>query len=108
MVGGKVPAAVGGPLQIADLMSDAVRVGWRQFLLWSAVISINIGVINLLPIPALDGSRLVFIAVEGIRRRPIDKRREAIVHLVGFALLLLLLALVTLKDIVHLIDKYVG
>ncbi|HUT73776.1 MAG TPA: M50 family metallopeptidase [Armatimonadota bacterium] len=108
MVGGKVPAAVGGPLQIADLMSDAVRVGWRQFLLWSAVISINIGVINLLPIPALDGSRLVFIAIEGIRRRPIDKRREAIVHLVGFALLLLLLALVTLKDIAHLIDKYVG
>jgi regulator of sigma E protease len=108
MVGGKVPAAVGGPLQIADLMTDAVRVGWRQFLLWSAVISINIGVINLLPIPALDGSRLVFIAVEGIRRRPIDKRREAIVHLVGFALLLLLLALVTLKDIAHLIDKYVG
>jgi len=105
---GKLPAAVGGPLQITDIMADAVRVGWRQFLLWSALISINVGVINLLPVPALDGSRLVFIAIGGIRRRPIDRRKEAIVHLIGFALLLLLLALVTYKDLLHLIDKYLG
>ncbi len=108
MIIGKLPADVGGPVGVADLMANAARHGWRQFLFWSALISINVGVINLLPVPALDGSRLVFIAIAGIRRRPIDKRKEAIVHLVGFALLLLLLVLVTLKDIVRLIDKYAG
>jgi len=107
-VAGRLPLAVGGPVQIADIMADAARVGWQQFLFWSALISLNVGVINLLPVPALDGSRLVFIIVEGIRRRPIDRRKEAMVHLIGFALLILLLVLVTLKDIVHLIDKYVG
>jgi regulator of sigma E protease len=105
---GKLPPAVGGPLQITDIMADAMRVGWRQFLLWSALISVNVGVINLLPVPALDGSRLVFIIIGGIRRRPIDRRKEAIVHLIGFALLLLLLALVTYKDLLQLIDKYLG
>ena len=105
---GKLPPAVGGPLQITDIMADAARAGWRQFLLWSALISVNVGVINLLPVPALDGSRLGFIIIGGVRRRPIDRRKEAIVHLIGFALLLLLLALVTYKDLVHLIDKYLG
>jgi len=105
---GKVPAAVGGPVQIGAIMTESFRVGWRQFLLWSALISVNVGVINLLPIPALDGSRLVFIVIGGIRRRPIDRRKEAIVHLVGFALLLLFLALVTYKDVAQLVTNHFG
>jgi regulator of sigma E protease len=102
---GQLPAAVGGPIQIGAIMTEAFEIGWRQFLFWSALISINIGVLNLLPVPALDGSRLVFIMVEGIRRRPIDRRKEAIVHLIGFALLVLLLVVVTFKDIMELVAK---
>jgi len=105
---GKLPAAVGGPVQIGEIMTESFRVGWQQFLLWSALISINVGVINLLPIPALDGSRIVFIIIGGIRRRPIDRRKEAIVHFVGFALLLLLLALVTYKDVAQLVTNHFG
>ncbi|UCH33492.1 MAG: site-2 protease family protein [Armatimonadota bacterium] len=108
MIIGKLPAAVGGPVRIADIMADALAVGWGPFLLWSALISVNIGVINLLPIPALDGARIVFILIGGVRRRPIDKRKEAIVHFVGFALLLLFLALVTFKDVIVLIEKRFG
>jgi regulator of sigma E protease len=105
---GKVPAAVGGPVQIGEIMTESFRIGWRQFLFWSALISVNVGVINLLPIPALDGSRLVFITIGGIRRRPIDPRKEAIVHLVGFALLLLLLVLVTCRDVAQLVTNHFG
>jgi regulator of sigma E protease len=105
---GKLPPAVGGPVQIGEIMTESFRVGWAQFLMWSALISVNVGVINLLPIPALDGSRLVFIIIEGIRRRPIDRRKEAIVHLVGFALLLMFLAFVTFRDVVQLINKHYG
>lgn len=103
---GQLPAAVGGPVQIGQIMTQAFEIGWRQFLFWSALISINIGVLNLLPVPALDGSRLVFIMVEGVRRRPIDRRKEAIVHLIGFALLVLLLVVVTFKDIMDLVAKH--
>ena len=108
MVTGKLPPAVAGPVGITGIMADAARVGWHDFLMWSALISVNVGFINLLPVPALDGSRLVFIIIGGIRRRPIDRRKEAIVHFVGFALLILLLLLVTCQDILRLIDKHVG
>ena len=105
---GKLPPAVGGPVQIGDIMANAFEVGWQPFLMWSALISINVGFLNLLPVPALDGSRLVFIIIEGIRRRPIDRRKEAIVHLIGFALLLLLLVIVTFNDILMLVERHFG
>jgi len=105
---GRLPAAVGGPVQVGEMMTESFSLGWSQFLWLAAFISVNIGVINLLPIPALDGSRIVFLVIEGIRRRPLDRRKEAIVHLVGFALLLVLLALVTFKDIVQIVSKHNG
>jgi regulator of sigma E protease len=105
---GKLPPAVGGPVQIGEIMTESFQIGWQQFLLWSALISVNVGVINLLPIPALDGSRIVFIIIGGIRRRPVDRRKEAIVHLIGFALLLLLLALVTYRDVAQLVTNHFG
>lgn len=62
-------------------------------------ITVNVGVFNLLPIPGLDGSRFVFLLVEGIRRKPIAKEREAMVHLIGMAALFLLMILVTVQDV---------
>jgi len=105
---GRLPAAVGGPVQVGEMMTESFQLGWSQFLWLSAFISVNIGVFNLLPIPALDGSRIVFLIIERIRRRPLDRRKEAIVHLVGFALLLVLLALVTFKDIAQIVSKHNG
>jgi regulator of sigma E protease len=65
----------------------------------AAFLSVIIGVFNLLPFPALDGGRLAFLALEAVRRRPLDPRREGLVHMVGFALLLLLLFGLTVRDI---------
>jgi regulator of sigma E protease len=62
-----------------------------------------LGIFNLLPIPALDGSRLIFLGIEAIRRRPIDPNRESMVHFVGFALIMLLMLVVTYNDILRLV-----
>lgn len=62
-------------------------------------ITVNVGVFNLLPIPGLDGSRFVFLLIEAIRRKPVPKNREAMVHLIGMAALFLLMILVTVQDI---------
>ena len=67
-----------------------------------AFLSINLGIMNLLPLPALDGGRLLFFAIEGIRGKPIDPQKEGMVHFIGFALLMLLMIAVTWNDIKNL------
>ena len=67
------------------------------------LISLNLGIMNLLPLPALDGGRLVFLIVEGIRRKPVPPEKEGMVHAIGFLLLLVLIGLVTYQDIARLI-----
>lgn len=93
---------VGGPVAIFKLTGDFADRGLSSLLFWAAVLSINLGIFNLLPIPALDGGRLVFIAVEAIRGKPIDPAKESIVHFIGFALLMLLIIIVTWNDIQRL------
>ena len=68
-----------------------------------ALITVNLGIFNLLPVPALDGGRLVFILFEMIFRKPVPQKFEAVVHAVGFALLIALMLVITLKDILALI-----
>ena len=82
---------------------NEVRISWSSFFTTAAALTIGIGFLNLLPIPPLDGSRLVITAVEAIRRRPFDKRKEVIVHLVGFALLLMLVVVLTYADILRIL-----
>ena len=67
------------------------------------MLSVNLGLLNLLPIPALDGSRIVFAMVEAIRRKPMDPEKEGLIHWVGFLFLMLLMLVVTYNDIVRLI-----
>ncbi len=67
------------------------------------LISINLGLVNLLPIPGLDGSRLVFMLIEVIRRKPVNRKIESTVHLVGYALLLGLMLFFTFKDVGRII-----
>ena len=87
---------------LAEAGCDA-RVNIRAFLQLVAFISINLGVMNLLPLPALDGGRLVFLIIEGIRRKPVPPKYEGLVHAAGLMLLLMLMVYVTGHDILRLL-----
>lgn len=91
-----------GPVGIAVLTAQIAQKGAVPFLQFIALLSIHIAVFNLLPIPALDGGRLLFAVIERIRHKPVAPTTEAIIHNIGFMLLLLLVILVTVKDIVKL------
>jgi regulator of sigma E protease len=84
-------------------MYGEARSSWADFLSMFALIAIAIGFVNLLPIPPLDGSRLVIVAIEAIRRKPFDKQKEGLVHLIGFGLLLALVVVLTYKDILRIV-----
>ncbi len=90
---------VSGPVGIVKYVGEAASVGFTSLLFFTAIISINLAVINLLPIPALDGGRLVFVAIEAITRRPIPPVWASRVNLVGFAALMLLMLAATISDI---------
>ncbi len=75
------------------------RDGWYGYLNWMALISINLAIFNLLPIPALDGSHILFALIEAIRRKRIPVEREAMVHMAGFMTLMALMVIVTISDI---------
>ena len=94
--------AVSGPVGVTEALGDAAKSGGVDFIYLAAFISINVGVMNLLPLPALDGGRLVFHFIELIARRPIPRKIEGYIHGVGLMLLMLLLVLVTFKDIVRI------
>src|SRR5699024_3485825 len=89
-------------VSIYDVSDQIVQTGFMIFLLWTAMLSINLGIINLVPLPALDGGRLMFVAIEAVRGKPMDPQKEGFVHLIGFALLMLLMIVVTWNDIQRL------
>lgn len=94
---------LGGPVRTAQVSAQFAQMGITVFLSWMATLSLYLGIFNLLPIPALDGSRLLFMGLEALRGKPIDPNRESMVHFVGFALLMLLMVAVTYNDILRLI-----
>lgn len=91
-----------GPVGIYQATGQVVSQGLMLVLNWTAFLSVNLAVINLLPLPALDGGRLMFLIVEGLRGKPIEPQKEAFVHFIGFAFLMLLMILVTWNDIQNL------
>ncbi|HLQ97941.1 MAG TPA: RIP metalloprotease RseP [Candidatus Dormibacteraeota bacterium] len=91
-----------GPVGIYDFTDQVVQTGFNSFLMWTAMLSINLGIVNLVPLPALDGGRLLFVGLEAVRGKPIDPQKEGIVHFIGFALLMLLMIVVTWNDIQRL------
>ncbi len=93
---------------VSDAASKVNRESLYNLFFLIALISVNLGVMNLLPIPALDGGRLLFLIIEGIIRRPIPKKFEGVVHLIGFALLLLLMVVITFSDLVKLFGGIFG
>ena len=91
-----------GPVGIYDATDQVVQTGFNNFLKWTAMLSINLGIINLVPLPALDGGRLLFVGVEAIRGKPIPPEKEGIFHFIGFAFIMLLMIVVTWNDIQRL------
>ena len=92
-----------GPVGIVTVISEAASIGWEPILLILAVITINLGIFNLIPIPALDGGKLFLLLVEGIRRKALPEKYEIVINLAGFAALMLLMLFVTYNDIARLI-----
>jgi regulator of sigma E protease len=88
-----------GPVGIYKSTETVAKSGIIYLFKWAGLLSINIGIMNLLPLPALDGGRLLFFGIEALRGKPIDRQKEGIVHFIGFALLMLLMIIVTWNDI---------
>ena len=102
-VSGEAPLDVAGPVGIVHTIGEVAQVGFVNLLLLTGLISINLGIINLLPIPALDGGRLLFLLIEAVRGRPVEPEREGLIHFIGFAVLITLILLVTYQDILRFI-----
>lgn len=93
---------LGGPVRTAEVTGQIASQGITKLTSWAALLSLYLGIFNLLPIPALDGSRLIFLGVEAVRGRPLDPNRESLVHFIGFAMIMLLMLVVTYNDILRL------
>ncbi len=91
-----------GPVGITQVVGEATSYGFSTLLSLLSFITINVGIFNLLPIPALDGGRLIFLLIEAVRGKPIKPEHEGLVHLIGFVLVILLFIFVTIKDIRNL------
>lgn len=93
---------VSGPVGVASAVSDAAESGAVDFLFLTVVISMNLGVFNLLPVPALDGGRLFFQIIELVRGKPLKPEIEGYVHFAGIVILMLLMVMITFKDLINL------
>lgn len=102
MITGQEPAELGGPVRVVSEIGKAAQVGILFLIQLAAFLSINLGLFNLFPIPALDGSRLLFLGWEKVFGRPVDPVKENYIHLVGFGLLLMFMVLVTYNDIIQI------
>jgi len=103
--GREVLHAVSGPVGIWQLVKEALESGGVVSILFlTAIISISLAVINLIPFPALDGGRLLFLIIEAIKRSPIKPKVTMIINSIGFILLIILLLVVTASDILKLIS----
>lgn len=91
-----------GPVGITAVVSEVAKSSFTDYLYLVVVITINLGIFNLLPLPALDGGRLIFQIIELIRRRPVKPEFEGYVHFVGIVLLMLLMVVITFKDVMNL------
>lgn len=103
LITGTVPlSSVSGPVGIINEINTAAKVGFESVLSLAALISINLGIVNLFPLPALDGGRILFLIIEKIRKKPLSENREGMIHFIGLALLMLFALIVTFSDITKL------
>ncbi len=94
---------VAGPVGTINIIAQAVRAGFETVLRLGILISVNLGFINILPFPALDGGRLIFMLIEAVRGKPVAPQKEGVVHFIGFVLLMALMAYLVVKDVIGLV-----
>lgn len=102
MVTGKAEADVAGPIGVAQMAGQVAQLGFLPLLQFAAYLSLNLGLINLLPVPVLDGGHVVTLLIEGLRGKPMEKKSLQFIQMVGFALLLMLMVVATMKDLSRL------
>jgi regulator of sigma E protease len=97
--------AVGGPVKIAQTVGHSVKRSWQEWVLLAGSLSVNLGLMNLLPIPALDGGRIMFILYEAIMRRPFDHRKESYVNAFGMLVVLTFMLFMTFRDVLPFLQR---
>lgn len=102
LLGNGLAFEVSGPVGIASIVGQSARMGVQYLVQVTAMISLSLAAINILPIPALDGGRLVFVVIEKITKKPVPFKYEQLAHAIGFLLLMVLIIVVTYKDITNL------
>lgn len=102
MFTGETKAELGGPVAIVQAIDQSADSGWENYLGFIGILSIQLGLLNLFPIPALDGSHLVFLLIEGLRGKPMNPERQNFIHFLGFVFLMGLMLAVTYQDILKL------
>jgi regulator of sigma E protease len=94
---------LGGPILIVQMAGEQASQGALNFFLFMAIININLGVLNLLPIPILDGGHILFLGIEAVRRKPLNEKVIAVAQRVGLALILFIMAFAIYNDVMRLI-----
>jgi len=104
-----IPASeLGGPIRIAEIAGQQLEAGWMNLLYFMGLLSVNLGILNLLPIPVLDGGHLVFLTIEGIRRKPLSDWAMEASQKVGIFLLASLMIFVFYNDILRIVQRFTG
>jgi len=106
LFGRGVSADLAGPVGIAALTGQVARMGFAYLVQFAAMLSINLAIINFLPFPALDGGRVLFLIIEKIKGRPVKRELEALMHNIGFSLLMVLVLIVTFRDLSRFKDFF--
>lgn len=105
MIIGAIPVELAGPVGIAQITGEVAKAGISPLLEFAGFISINLAIINILPLPALDGGRIAFVLLEWVRRgKRVSPKTEGLVHFIGFAMLMALILLITYQDIIRIIS----
>ena len=102
VVGREAADQLGGPIRIAQISGEVATIGFVALVHLAAVLSVSIGLLNLFPIPLLDGGHLLFYAIEGMRGRPLSERAQEVGFRIGLAIVVMLMIFATFNDIVHL------
>jgi regulator of sigma E protease len=108
IIGAPIGVELAGPVGIAVMTGQAAKMGFVYILQFTALLSINLAIINILPFPALDGGRILFLVIEKIRRKSVKQEWENLAHNIGFILLMILVLAVTYKDVVRYGGKILG
>ena len=102
VIGRQSPEQIGGPIRIAQISGEVAKLGWDALFNLTALLSVSIGLLNLFPIPLLDGGHLLFYAIEAARGRPLSERAQEVGFRIGLAIVVMLMIFATFNDILHL------